>query len=169
MQFAFGSTRWVILTNKYAIKIARFRPIRPILQLCKHLVHKEVSEKLRKFDSNLVRGGFKYLTAGIQANRAEWKIYSLYGSDILAPTIWTFYGLINIQVRGEKVSEADIERHYLLHALRLHPIEDNDVFLAKQFCTLSGTVVLVDYGRNDLIPVLKQYHEANTQNTPARS
>lgn len=157
VRFALGCTRFVILTRRFAIKIARPRLIRPLLQLWRHTVSGEVRTKLQRFDHNPMLGGLKYVTAGIQANLAEWKIYTDHASDILAPTLWTFYGIVNVQVRGEAVAQHEIESHYLYGALHALPIENNDVLHAKQFCRIKGKVVLADYGRSDLVSVLRAY------------
>ena len=75
MRFAYGATRWVILTERYAIKIARFRPIRPLVRLLQLLRKGTVRQELNKYDPNPVRGGLKYLIAGVIANLTEYRLY----------------------------------------------------------------------------------------------
>lgn len=157
MRFAYGATRWVILTPRYAIKFARVRPLRPILQLVRHFVKGEVKQRLQQFDANPIKGGMKYLAAGIRANLTERRIYRDHQSDILAPTLWTFFGLVNLQVRGEQVSTQEHQAHYLTNAFKEAPIDNNDLVHPRQFCKINGSVVLADYGRDDLVPVLAAY------------
>jgi hypothetical protein len=135
------------------------RFIRPIRQLLLHSLNGEVAQKLKKFDKNPVKGGLKYLLAGVRANRAEWNTYKKYGSDILAPTLWSFYGFINIQARGGLVTENEISEHVLVELMQKFPIEDDDTINPIQFCKINGSVVLVDYGREELHPALSYYKE----------
>ena len=157
MRIAIGSTRIVILTNNYAIKIARFRFVRPIVQLVRHFINGEVKKRLQKFDANPVAGGLKYLFAGVRANQTEWYVYNTLKLDILAPTLWSMRGFINIQRRGETVSMLQMRAHVIHRLLILHPIQDSDVFQTCQFCKIKKRVVLADYGRMDLIPALLFY------------
>ena len=154
MRFAYGCTRWVILTNRYAIKFARFRPIRPFVQLFKLLLKKEVVKSLGKYDANPIRGGLKYLLAGIVANRAEYRIYKRYPSDLLVPTLVSIYGLVNIQRRGEPAAEEEVRSHYLWHLLKNTSIVEDLPY--KQFCKIDSRVCLADYGRDYLETILAE-------------
>ncbi len=162
MRITFGSTRMVILTDAYAIKIARFRLVRPILQLIRHLINGEVKTRLQKFDKDPVTGGFKYLLAGVRANQTEWHVYNTLKLDILAPTLWSFHGLINVQRRGTPVSVREMSAHVIHRLLFINPIDDSDVFQTCQFCKIQKRVVLLDYGRMDLIPALLFYKKVKS-------
>lgn len=157
MRIAIGKTRIVILTDTYAIKIARFRFVRPLVQLVRHLIKGEVKKRLQKFDADPVVGGYKYLFAGVRANLTEWYVYDALHLDILAPTLWSFKGIVNLQRRGRPVTEAQLRTHIMRRLLFLYPVEDDDTMHPHQFCKIDRRVVLADYGRSELIPALTFY------------
>ncbi len=123
MRFAHGATRWVVLTRRYAIKIARFRIVR--------------------------RAGLRSLAWGIWANRAEYRLYKQHGSSLLAPTLLTIGWIINVQRRGEQAKEEDLQKHYFWNILKGTPL-GNEVLRAEQFCIIDTQVCLADYGGNNL-------------------
>ena len=156
MRFAYGATRWVILTERYAIKIARFRPIRPLVRLLQLLRKGTVRQELNKYDPNPVRGGLKYLIAGVIANLTEYRLYSqYYESGLLAPTLFTIGGLVNVQLRGEPAEIKDVRQHYLWKVLRGTALADT--LLPRQFCLISSTVLLADSGERKLEDALAGY------------
>jgi len=155
MAFKYGAVRWVFLIGPYAIKVARIRPLHPFIRLYQHFRAGVVRKELAKFDSMPARAGLKYLLGGILANLAEYRLYRRFGNQRLIPTLFTFFGLVNIQVRGEPVPK---ER---LWEMQVHPmwcmthgIVSMDIRKPEQFCLLNGVVCLADYGRYDLEPFL---------------
>lgn len=161
MRFACGGTRWVILTDLYAIKIARFRPIRLVIRFLQLLLKGEVRENLQKHDENLTKAVLKYVGAGILANRTESRLYKHYGrtNDLLIPTLFTICWLVNVQLRGKIPKEEDILRHRLWNVL----VGDSFVEVAaelrrpNQFCIIGSRVYLADYGMELLEPVFAEY------------
>ena len=155
MRLTYGCTRWVILTNRYAIKIARFRPFRPFIRLVTLLRSGGVERNLKKHDENLVKAVLKYLGAGIVANRMEYRLYKKYGDELLVPTLLTIGWLINIQKRGEPSSEEDMRHHRLWPLLQgMETPLAEDILQPKQFCMIGTKVCLADYGNALLEPVL---------------
>ncbi|MDP1689940.1 MAG: hypothetical protein Q8L52_01930 [bacterium] len=158
MRLTYGCTRWVILTDRYAIKIARFRPFRPFIRLFELLQKGGVEQNLKKHDENPVKAVLKYICAGVRANRMEYRLYKKYGDEMLVPTLLTIGWLINIQKRGEPSSEEDMQRHRLWSLLQGMgtPLAE-DILQAKQFCMIGTRVCLADYGNVLLEPVLAAY------------
>lgn len=149
MRFAYGATRWVIFTDQYAIKIARFRPIRPFIRLVDAMLKSEVKQGLRKHHTNPILATIKYLLAGVVANRNEYRLYRRHPSRQLAPTLFTIGYAVNIQIRGEPATQADVHLSKLFSLLRDTEFAA-DVLQAKQFCLINGKTCLADYGTDGL-------------------
>ena len=141
-----GCTRIVFLTEQYAIKVARIRPFRPLIRLLEILRKKEsIRANLEKHDKKPVKGGIKYLLAGIRANRNEYYLYNKYKSSLLAPTLHMFaWGLVNIQVRGSSLEKSE------LHLAEKHPLWGRPTRKYEEFCSFGANCCLVDYGRQEL-------------------
>lgn len=149
--FTYGTTRWVLLIGPYAIKVARFRPLRPFIKLFTALQKQEVRQSLHKHDKSMIRAALKYLFAGIYANRIEHHLYRKYKSDHLIPTLFTICWIVNVQVRGDPITDVDVGTP-LFKKMRVGP--NDDLMDPRQWCSLKGTMKLVDYGRSDLEPAL---------------
>jgi len=167
MRFAQGATRWVILTDRYAIKIAQFHPLQTIIRFIQHVRAKEVGQRVIAYAANPLPGVMKYVFAGMTiamagmiANRTEHRLYKKYGDDNfrIAPTIFSFFWLVNVQLRGAPVNEEELPGHPLWCMF-----QDNDRLAdcrsACQYCRLGGKIHLADYGRPDLEPVFLSYQK----------
>lgn len=151
LDFACGSTRCVILVGQYAIKIARFRPLRPFIKLFESIQKKQVRGNLEKHHRNPLLAVIKYLLAGIVANRTEYRLYKKYKSELLVPTVFTIFWLVNIQRRGEPVADEKVKSHYLWNLFKeMETPVALDILQAKQFCFMGGCVRLADYGIDGL-------------------
>jgi len=158
--FKYGATRWVVLTKRYAIKIARVRPIRPFIRLLQLLQEGGVMENLEKHDSNLIKSVLKYLGAGLRANRIEYRFYKKYGlHNDLVPTLFSFCWIINVQQRGEPCGEKEVHKHPLWQILGnpLFVEAAADLGQPKQFCVINSRIYLADYGQEILESVLAAY------------
>ena len=156
-----GKTRIVILTDKYAFKIARFRFIRPFVRLFELLILGGVRENVVRHSHKKVfwRGALNYLFYGVAANLREYKRYKKYGDDsLLVPTLFTLFGLVNVQMRGYPVVDLETfstEGSSLLSILREdHACKETDVLRSDQFCVIGGKLLLADYGHGDLEGIL---------------
>jgi len=148
-----GKTRIVILTNLYAIKIARFSPARPFIRLAELVLRGGgVRENVVRHSPNkdFFKGAINYLFYGVVANLREYRMYKTYAhTGFLAPTVFTFFGLVNIQIRGEAVKDKD------LHLFPLAPILGADIAGAEtmrsdQFCLIDSCLHLADYGNQTI-------------------
>lgn len=156
MRFAYGATRFVIITERYAIKIARIRLLRPLTRIVRHLFGDTIKSSLLTYDRKMAIGCATYLIPGIVANRAEARLYRKYRSDQLAPTLFTFFWLVNVQRVGTPVSADYVEQSPFFAALR-HDPKFEDVLQPWQYCVIDGRPCLADYGRMDLDPVLAAF------------
>ena len=156
MQFTYGCTRWVILTDKYAIKIARFRPLWPFIRLFVGLRDKNIAKPLERYGSNIWISGVKYIIrvvfSGMLANRREHQLRHKQSKYDLVPTVCSILWLVNIQLRGEPATKVDVLDHCLWELMPSQR-EGMDILSAKQFCIIGGEILLADYGS----PVLKEY------------
>jgi hypothetical protein len=158
MQFRSGRTRSVILVGKYAIKIARFRVFRQVGRLVEHSISGRVGVELRKFDSNILKAGLKYIFIGIWSNRAELYLYRKYGEKApLAPTYYSFFGIINIQKRGQELDGDFLNLVTKNHLWTRNDSETADLRRPEQFCVIEGKIVLADYGKYDIEPIIASY------------
>ena len=147
-----GSTRVVFLVGCFAFKIARFRPLRPMIRLIEHLRGGVVGEKLQKFDERTSCAVVKYLFAGIYANRTEY-LYSRYTGYIPVAQVVRLYfgGLFLLQERGNPVDSEN--QSVLRHPMWLTMLEEKEgdpIAARAQFVLIRGEVRLADYGRSDL-------------------
>lgn len=151
MQVRCGTTRLVILAGNRAYKIARFRPIRPLIRLFQLMKVGGVRSQLETYGQNLTRGGINYLLAGLLANRVEYQLSKEYPDALISPVVALYlWGVMIIQDRGETVSIAD-------KAVKSHPLwavmlaeKGSETAACSQFARFVGKVLLVDYGRAEL-------------------
>jgi hypothetical protein len=146
MRFASGETRFVIITDKYAIKIARIRPLRPLVRIVQHLFGKKVKQELLTFDKKMAKGCMRYVLPGIFANRAEWKHSQKYGaSGLIVPTLYSFFWVVNIQKAGVAATSHNIGQSLLFALFGTNELADMQGIY--QYCVIEEKVLLADYGQ----------------------
>ncbi len=153
MRITHGCTRCVILIGDIAIKIALFRPIaclRSLLRPC----DRTVGERLRQYHSNPAIAASKRIFHGIFANLNEYSLYRQYPNLDLVPTLFSFFGLINIQVRGESIMEAEIKQCPFRDIAAQYPY--SDLNKSKNFCRINGKIYLADYGGIEILVTFNQ-------------
>ena len=156
MRFEYGCTRFVILTDRYAFKIARVQPLRPFVRIAQHLFGKKISPELLTYNKAMARGCVRFLIPGIIANREECRNYKKCGkNDILVPTIFSFFWLVNIQLAGKPATQEEVNKNPLYRGQGSDPAFDIDS--VYQYCVIEGKTLLADYGQEGLLPVLMQY------------
>jgi hypothetical protein len=151
MKFAYGSTRWVFLIGPYAFKIARLRPLWWPFRLIQRIFQKAVARRLSRFHGNPGIACAKYLSAGFLANGTERRLWEESRDSRLAPTLFSFLGILNIQPRGEAVSEDSLEE-FPFRELARGAKEGSDLYdltKAKQFARFGDEILLIDYGGED--------------------
>lgn len=143
--YGYGTTRFVLLIGTVAVKFSRI----PLLLLIRRglfwLKQGKFIERPRELYGSLSVGIAKYLLAGIMANSDEYRFYQEFPNLPLAPTLGSFLGLVNIQVRGGVVDASELADCPFRDIAEAHP--KLDFFKApRQFCRINGQIVLADYG-----------------------
>lgn len=156
MNIRCGSTRLVVLWGDWAFKIARIRPFRFLLRLPTWLFsRKQRKHFFEKYGANFFQAIINDVFAGVVANRKEFEYYQSHRKDYrVMPTMQMFFaGLIIVQTRGDEIGERELQSS--------NPFRNTPKFCemteAKQFCRHpDGRLVLVDYGRDEALRVLRQ-------------
>lgn len=157
MRFTYGATRWVILTSRYAIKVARPRPIQPFIGLFKAIRGKDVKEKLKKHHTNVFLAIPRYLFLGIISNRNEYLVYKNHGNKLLVPTLVTRFYVVNVEKRGNPATKKDLVNSEM--ALLLAGTEfEEEVMQPCQFCIIDGALLLHDYALDGFDEVMAAYN-----------
>lgn len=149
MRFQCGTSRAVILIGPYAIKIARFpilvEPFRIAVRWqSRGIFRQKVVKNMRA----PVAGFLKLLLAGVRSNLCEYRIARTYPNLPIAATLYTCFGLINIQRRAQPFagSDEELEAAHPFAWMGESWLHDADVRCAAQFGWVDGKLVLVDAG-----------------------
>jgi hypothetical protein len=149
ISFSWGATRFVLLIGGVVIKIARLpNPFRSLLRLIEHQKNGEVRERLLVFGCNPLTGAVTYLFYGVVANRLEAALWQESHNEHLVPTRFSLFGIMNLQDRGESITQEELDAsHPFRTLLRSIPTDtDHDLEKAENFCRYKGHICLADYG-----------------------
>jgi hypothetical protein len=150
MLYEYGTTRVVFFCGNFAIKFLRFRPFRIINRFLHWRKRGAIVEQLVSIDPSIPVAAVKYITGGLRGNLEERRFYKEHPELPLAPTLFTFLGLVNIQRRGEKIEESDLFKCPFREFAHL----EKDLRKVEHFGWIDGKIHLLDYGTvrvNDLI------------------
>jgi hypothetical protein len=154
MRFERGSTRFVLLTGRRAVKFAQvFRPMYPLSLMTRELKTGGLDRLLNTVRAERnggdsiarrVRLFFTLMIApGLGANRLERSVYSSHPELPIAPVLATYFGgLILVMERGHPVSTSDTQllQEIVAKVGRLQILEP------KHVCRFGHALKLVDYG-----------------------
>lgn len=160
MKFAYGVTRLVLLVGNSAIKFARIPWIKIINRGIFWTGQGKLLERPRQVYGSLHIGILKYLLAGIIANVDEYHFGREFPDLPLAPTMFTLFGLVNIQVRGEPVSASELKDCPFQDIAKAEP--ELDLKETKNFCRIKGRIVLADYGSPLVQRALRKHYARAT-------
>ncbi|OGI74423.1 hypothetical protein A3D42_01025 [Candidatus Nomurabacteria bacterium RIFCSPHIGHO2_02_FULL_41_18] len=159
MNFEYGTTRFVFCVGGVAMKVARVK----VIYWAKRVIEKIF---VAQHATNILRGGnpqpfarLRHLFAGVTANLEEGRMYARYPELPLAPTLFSFFGLVNIQVRGTPIGKDEL---VLCPFRDLADIESAGIDLnkAENFGRIDGRIVLLDCGFEGLNKILARYAES---------
>ena len=162
MQIKCGKTRIVFLIKDQAIKIGKVRPIRLFVRMVAFPFTSQRNHDrfYARYGSTLPRAVWRYLIAGLFANRNEYEYYQACRDCRVMPTVRKFLGgWVVIQHRGTAVSALELGLGNPFDVLETNPefLERNQPW---QFCRNSGgQIVLVDYGRRETCQALETTRE----------
>ena len=146
MRFCKGATRWVLLIGSVAIKVPRLRPGRWFLRFFFWGSRGKIKERLEgRFRRSFLDAVWNYVGSGIIANIQERTCTQIMPQLKIAPTLFSFFGLINIQVRGRPIRESDLSECPFRDMLALHP-KFKDLNSIRNFAWINGELYLVDAG-----------------------
>jgi hypothetical protein len=93
---------------------------------------------------------FKHLFAGVFANLEERRFYRANPHLHLAPTMFTFFGLVNVQARGKEIGPDE------LHLCPFREIAhlEYDLQRYEHFGRVRGRILLLDYGMEGLNEII---------------
>lgn len=153
-----GKTRIVLLVGNKAIKFGRVRFVRLFARTVSFpFMSKRNHDRFyARYGKPFFKGAFKYLFAGLYANRNEFRHCEQFEDHRVVPTSHLFFkGWVIVQQRGKPISH---ER--LLEGNPFHGMSVPAGFLEKdqpwQFCEIGGKILLADYGRNETREALIQ-------------
>lgn len=159
MHFAYGWSRWVLLIGNIAIKVPRLRPFRWISRFFFWKCKGKVRERLvMQFKSHPLIGAWRYLGHGVIANIIEYRIYQKFPDLPVAPTLFSFFGLINIQVRGNPIKRTPSSDCPFRIFSKLYP-DCGDLVDIKNFAEIDGRIVLIDCGSRKFEQILETHKE----------
>lgn len=131
MSFHNGTTRFVVTIPwlGIALKFAHIHPIKALETLVWMAEHSSQKLNFREglSDSDSEPGSFRYQFRGIYCNLREHRFYRSSRNPFLWPTLFSFFGLINIQPFAEK-----------------QPLVSNDFKLWKFVYKITGNAGLRD-------------------------
>ncbi|RJR31272.1 hypothetical protein C4569_02405 [Candidatus Parcubacteria bacterium] len=109
-----------------------------------------------------VKAGLKWkLLGGIASNWNERTFYKKSKLKILAPTVFSFFGLVNIQKTGDKVpmEPKDVYCQFLDLTNLEAGVSTHTFYNNGHFFVIDGHIVIVDYGNPRIHPVLVKYDD----------
>lgn len=153
MIFKYGATRVVFIFEKFAMKIARIRPIMATTWLYKYL-RGEIEKNEKQKQKSTLRTFVGLLIIGIPANIVEYK-YSIKNpdDDRVFKTLFCFLGLINFQMKASNIKDQSDWKKYCKSIgdnLCKYDLKDPEQFGVDEF----GKIRIVDYGHNTTVSML---------------
>ena len=136
-----GTTRFVLLIGSFTFKFAKIHPINAIKEI-------KVWWKL-KLPFSILKTSAKGWSAGVIANMNETNLWKKTNHPLLIPTIFSFWGLLNIQVRGVNIEDNNpwfIKNHLVKSAHTDNFGDNHTLFNNKNWLIYKNSIKLADYG-----------------------
>lgn len=156
MRFTYGTTRFVFCVGDIAIKVARIKVLHWVVRLWRRAtVTREVASTTTMNTHVKSFARLQLLLVGVVANLEEARMWRKCPNLQAAPTLFSFFGLVNIQVRGTPIESEDL----LLCPFRDIATEWGDLKKVQNFVRIDGVLCLADYGHEDLNQLLARFAE----------
>lgn len=160
MRLKQGNTRYVIILKKIVIKLPRIKLL-SFIKSCVHNAKHGNLIKSFKFSSSALLSPRALLFKGIIDNFNEYRLYKKLHHKLLMPTYFSLFGLLNLQKRGEVVSEDVHSFKKLYEATNGEIFKDSHAFdNPENFCLDQGIFKMVDYGSERVAEVLSNYADS---------
>lgn len=162
-----GSSRIVLLIASYAVKLPIIRPIKAIKVIWKAVLCGRLMACLTApYDSESLLTFQRLLLRGLFDNLMEYYFYLTNNSQFLAPTYFSFFGLLNIQKAGSSIKTDHLNFKRQMRYLTNWDCENDGHTFANtnNFCIINCKLVIVDYGSIKTQQVLKNYGNIIAEN-----
>lgn len=146
MIVAYGSTRFVFSVGDVVIKIARIRPFRWVSRFFYWKGNGGVTQKLQTINQSRTLAILYYFFNGVLANLEEYRFYNRYPNKQIAPTFFSFFGLVNIQAKGTPIKRYDLPNC----PFREFAGTEIDLSNVQHFGWIEGRICLLDYGNGQV-------------------
>lgn len=165
IQYRFGATRFVVLVGNIAIKFPRPRPLYVLIRFARHVRNKEVKKRLLGHGQTPTIGAMRYLFGGIVTNWNEHRVWKNHAHDILVPTWFSLFGLVNIQKRGAEVDqqELDLRNPFLPYLDRMDLELSRDLTNSRNFCRLNRRIRIHTYGSDKCLHFLSRLYKEDAR------
>ena len=155
MTFDYGTTRFVFCVGGVAIKIARIHPVRWMFRFFYWKKRGGVTKKLSTIATSRVKAILMVIAGGIIGNIEEYWFSHQHPELPIARTIFSFFGLVNIQVRGKPIKEEELP----LCPFREYAHLEYDLRRIEHFGWINGRGCLLDYGTHHVNVLLAELEE----------
>ncbi|HEY5588128.1 MAG TPA: hypothetical protein VIK86_04130 [Candidatus Paceibacterota bacterium] len=157
MKIGIGSTRIVLIFSFLVIKFPRMRFLRLFTRTVEANKNGSLKRKSELYSKkNVFVAVARYLLEGVMANRKEYFYFQKNkNKEELLPVRLLFFGIIEIQDRGNVLAEDSFlwKRMYvLLRRKNLHTISS---FKASNFCIFQEKLKILDYADEQTINALE--------------
>lgn len=158
IRISWGTTRFVVLVGTVAIKMVRPRPLWVLRRLARYLITGVAPKRLLAYADNPLESAAKHLFAGVAVNRREYRLWQEFPHHFMVPTLYSLRGIVNIQMRGQAISEEELAlSHPFRSSLKgMTPDAIGDMVKAMNFCRYEGHICLLDYGSEDTFALFSQ-------------
>lgn len=166
-----GTGRLVVIIGPIAVKFARVRFVPVIKGWLRYLMGGAEERSFWRifnggpFRSTGVESDKRLLFLGIADNLSEFFFYLRTRNTFLAPTFFSFFGLVNVQMAGRAVGTDGeffrVWRVWIEEVLGSEVLytDHHHLIVEKNFCVWRGQLRIVDYGAPVTQAVVTLYGE----------
>lgn len=168
MKIKHGESRIVFIFRGFVVKLPKIRVIVALKIIKKRNII--LRPKLRKiyfwgkYDGSIVNVP-RCLFKGIMDNWIEYSFYRKSRSIVLMPTVFSLFGLFNVQKRGEDIVFKE-SRQRISFWEKISQLTNKEARVdlhmfssPRNYCKENGRLMLMDYGSRDAREVIEKYGE----------
>tara|TARA_B100000508_G_scaffold113034_1_gene91526 strand:- start:93 stop:563 length:471 start_codon:yes stop_codon:yes gene_type:complete len=151
LRIKLGCTRLVVLSDGYAYKIARIRPLKVLLKLLAiSVLTRQCWDLQNRYHHDVLIALWRYLFAGWYANQAELQHWQCTRDERCVPVVGSFLGgLVIVQARADPVTMYEVQNSSVGFCLT-----KTELAKPHQYGWFEGKVRIVDYAHWRLWPML---------------
>lgn len=160
LTFRSGTTRFVILLPGIVIKFSKCDWLRIIVRAFQIICARKAQSHIKKYHGN-IRGAASFIVRGPRSNLRERIFWKEFGSHLVAPTYASFFGLVNIQARCERMHDDDPVWIRFVGQFSDEQINRCDI-KAKNYGLFRGRLVCLDYANEATCAFLRSAADSST-------